>query len=277
MTQPPAEKRNIADFLARHAVAIVGMNVRNDESGKRLGVETVFGTGFLMVYRSIPFLLTAGHIVHRLDEFLKKPNSRLYVNIVDSLHYNPEDRHVLWLPYEGLRRQSIGNNDDIDYGLILLDTITYGGLAKNNIVPVVYENWRNPPDIFQRYFLVGIPAELVTVETNSKLPQVTGATGAMIEVKPTDDPPEMLLKPFPRFYGKIDLTPVETEPHAIKDIGGMSGCPIIGVNFIEGRAHYWFYAIQSGWDEKDTIAACPFKPFAEHLQNQLDTVLDNDE
>lgn len=276
MPQPPSEKKTIADFLARHVVAIVGMNVRDNENGQRLGVETVHGTGFLMVYRSVPFLLTAGHIVHGLNDALKKPRSRLHVVLIDSMHYNAEHRNSLWLPYENLVRQSVGNNDDIDYGFILPGVNTVECLAANNIIPVVPENWRNPPDGFDRYFLIGVPAEKVEVQTEYKVPRVRRARCAMIEVMPIDEPPEILKKPFPRFYGKLDLTPDETQPETIKDIGGMSGCPIIGVNFIEGRARYWFYAIQSGWDERDTIAACPFKPFAEHMQEQIDSVLDEE-
>lgn len=265
---------NIADFLARHVVTIVGMMVRRHSDGSLKGIETVVGSGFTMIYRRIVFLLTAGHIIQALDKELHAENSRLYVNVIDSLHYNAKHRNSLWLPYENLMRESVGNNDDIDYGFIIPDAITRACLEENSIIPVVPENWRNPPEEFDKYFLVGTPQELVEIDTTSVPPRVIKVTGAMIPVVATDDPPVRLIKPFPRFYGQIDLAPAEREV-SIKSIGGMSGCPIIGMNHGKDGSRYWFYAIQSGWDDESVIAACPFKPFAEYLQERLDRVLDD--
>jgi len=266
-------KHTIADFLARHVVVIVGFHDHYKVDGSYRGLETICGTCFLMIHRNVPFLLTAGHIIKALDDALVKPNTKLRVCLVDSLHYNAVHRNSLWLPYETLLRESVGNNKDIDYGYIIPNQLTLDGLDKNQIIPVVPANWTNPPDYFQRYFLIGSPAELITINQKEDKSSVTAAYGAVIEVKPTNNPPDDWVTPFPRFYGTIDLSS-RPDKRTIKDIGGMSGCPLLGMNIVDGVAKYWFYAIQSGWDNRNTIVACLFKPFAVHLQESLDEALD---
>jgi hypothetical protein len=86
------------------------------------------------------------------------------------------------------------------------------------------------------------------------------------------NPPEVLLKPFPRFYAKI-LTP-ENSPdwQAMgRDIRGMSGGPIIGVLRDDFGLRYWVIGIQSGWvDTRRVIAASYLQQFLQFVGEAID-------
>lgn len=274
MTQP---KANLADYFSSHLVTMIYRHEERDRHGKPVkGTITVGnGSGFLMVYRDVWFLLTAGHVIEEIERLFSLPVGHASVHLVDGLGYEARYHHQYPLPYEALRRTPVGDADRIDYGLIILNDLTIEALKANNLKPVTPENWRNPPEEFEEYFLVGTPQELVGLNSRSAVADVEKVGAVLLPVTPINTPPEHMATPFPRFYGRINLPSGDSTHPPLTTILGMSGGPIFGMNKIGERYVYWFYAMQSGWDESSrTIAACPFKPFADHIAACLDDVLD---
>src|SRR5207253_73993 len=95
--------------------------------------------------------------------------------------------------------------------------------------------WQNPPSELDRMWMIGVPSEIMARADGSFL-----FKALLLNVAPTDSPPECLLKPFPRIYGKIDLerTAVEGLPR-LTHIKGMSGGPLFAVKYFEGGTKYW--------------------------------------
>src|ERR1700733_13187328 len=95
----------IADFLARHLVTIVGMHSLYRPDGVYRGLETTNGSAFLMRYRKLPILITAGHIVTELNRRLDAPDSKNWIALIDSVHQGAVHKNSLWLPWENLYRE----------------------------------------------------------------------------------------------------------------------------------------------------------------------------
>src|SRR5688572_29881870 len=103
MTQHHERKNNLADYFASHLVTIVYRHELLDRHGKPIPGRTTLAnaSGFLMVYRGVWFLLTAGHVIRDMDELLKShEDGRLTVVLVDGLGYEAQFAQAYPFPYE---------------------------------------------------------------------------------------------------------------------------------------------------------------------------------
>jgi hypothetical protein len=138
--------------------------------------------------------------------------------------------------------------------------------------------WKTTPslDTIDRFFLLGIPAELARIEHSSD-PEVERVTRyptcTFNHVELIDErPAEFTVKPGPRIYGRIELR----GPQDLEDIKGMSGGPLFGFKCgDDGNDRYWLFGIQSSWHRASKrIEVSPFKPLGLALGNAIRQVLD---
>jgi hypothetical protein len=268
---------SIADFMARHLVTKVAI-ASDKRSSRLLPDDSVIGSGFMLVYRDIRIFVTAGHVIRDIEAAHKNSDWITSVSMIDSIHSGALfKKGAVNLIFDRCPHHFFFENDGtIDYGFMLLHALPIAAIQANDIVPVNYERWRNPPELFDQYFLIGTPAEKVDIGQYPGTNQygVRSIRAAMIEVKRIV-PPAGSIDTSTMIYGKIDLTkPDDEEP--LNDIRGMSGCPLLGIQFDGGKAHYWIIAIQSGWfEEQRIITACRLKPFAEHIRDSIDQAIES--
>jgi hypothetical protein len=137
-----------------------------------------------------------------------------------------------------------------DFGFLFLREHYIQQFEHNNIIQLTEQNWVNVPGKFDRYCLIGLPEERITVdESGSRF-----ASPTTFSLRKLDEKPDCFsYHTDPIFYASID-------PHAnVADITGMSGGLILGVKATKDEeAPYWFLAIQGGWKKsKRLIYASP--------------------
>ena len=72
-----------------------------------------------------------------------------------------------------------------------------------------------------------------------------------------------------QFYAKLH----DDEDGIVVDINGMSGGPIFGLKYVDGKLKYQVIGVQSGWyQSKRIITACPFSSFGQALRNLIEEV-----
>ncbi len=218
------------------------------------------------------YLVTAGHVLAGIDKSVKQGKKLDGFYLVDSWSGRCRSDVPVPLPFDSLDKESVGNNDDIDYGIIRLPNLIRDNLMANGVEAITKEQWINQPAVCEFYWLLGTPTELKAQQTvrqfSSSQPSMEDSVqlaAAMLRLEHVVDPPTELLKAHHRIYARFaEDTPQSRIP--LSDIDGMSGGPLFGFKRIDGRLKYWIVGVQSGWLKgKRTIAACPFEVFAEFV------------
>ena len=158
-------------------------------------------------------------------------------------YVNEKFRAAYW------HRDGNGNGLGHDYGVIVLRSHYARLLDANGIKPLGEENWRDVPDAFDMYCMLGLPKERITRDERDQ--SVVGPSMFLV-TKLLQKPERYREHTDPMFYATID--PVSN----VANIQGMSGGPIIGFKDLGDRNfRYWFLAVQSGWFESERLISQP--------------------
>jgi hypothetical protein len=243
-------------FFCRHLVCLGGWVQPLDDQGKPQGEPEAFAfSACVLVIQGAWFLLTAGHILKRLDERLANKEIKLLKSYLLT-GFGPEvtTHNVATAPidfdYERIQKSYI-DQDGLDFGLLDLGTYLRAHLEKNEVEPIREENWRIRLDRpFDYYVMLGFPQEFV----DQGLLRPT-----MLYVQKVNELPEDIEQTdWPRFIGKFG------DKFRLKSLVGMSGGPIYGFSHNDPN-RYWIPAIQSSWRRGYKITfGCPV-PLLAHL------------
>jgi hypothetical protein len=214
------------------------------------------------------FLVTAGHILADIKR-AREAGQRLTNFMLDdtwgptskfpSMHFEFDD--VPWKCHIDQKEQGL------DYGVMQLVGNIRDRLEANGVEAVTECYWKEVPEDFEQYFLLGTPDKLQKVDATGGLH--VRRTLIRFDVERLIDPPEIPSTTFPRIYYKIPAKLSEHETgELLTDIDGMSGCPLYGVKTDnEGKHRIYVVGIQSGWRADLRIAfASPLKVLGENLE-----------
>ena len=224
----------IAAWFSRHLVTLeVSYTVKHQNKPHQQ--TRSYYTGFLLWEptsgeEGATIWVTAGHCMREIDDdLLGKPEHYADVRFrfVDTLHdavvselpvpfdYQAEKVRG-WLVHTNERGVELG----LDFGVIFLRPHYSRALFANRITPVAEENWKNVPDTFDKYFMLGLPAERVGPNQQG----TWTASPSMVEVARLNKRPECFAEHTDEMiYGVAD------PDSRVRNIQGMSGGPIIGL------------------------------------------------
>jgi hypothetical protein len=252
------DDRITADF-ARHLVTLeVAYTVKHQNKPHQQ--TRSYYTGFLLweslaENEGVTIWVTAGHCMREIeDDLLGKPDdySDIHFRFVDTLHHATVSTLPVPFDYEAERLKAWLVNTEggtvergMDFGVIFLRPHYSRPILANGIRPVAEENWRQVPDTFDKYLMLGLPAERVAQDNSG----IWTASPALIRVSRLDDRPDCYHEHSDdMFYGVVD------PESQIRNIKGMSGGPIIGAKIgDDGIGRYWMIAVQSGWYPPDRV------------------------
>jgi len=242
------------------------------------GEGTPFTTsGFIISILGNWFLITAGHILSGIETARmpgrNKPAQVLTNFMIDDtwginskFPQMPFDFDAAWKRYVDDEEQGH------DYGAIQVVGNIRDRLEANGVEALAECSWKDIPDEFEQYFLLGTPRTLEKVDTDGGL--YTQRTLVRFEVEGLNTrPAEMTPTICPLIYYRIPATLSERESgELLGDIDGMSGGPLYGVHRDEaGKRRIYLLGIQSGWRKDLKVAyACPLNV----LGNTLEAVIE---
>ena len=188
-------------WFSRHLVTLeVSYTVKHGQ--KPHETTRSYYTGFLL-WEKLPgenegatIWVTAGHCMRQIDEeILGKPEyySNIAFRFVDTLHSEvvsdlpvPFDyvaeKFKAWLVHTDERDVMLG----LDVGMIFLRRHYSRALLRNNIAPVDEQNWMGVPETFEKYYMLGLPAERVGPNEQG----IWVATPSMVEITKLNERPE---------------------------------------------------------------------------------------
>ncbi len=237
------------------------------------------GSGFVIWFEGKQWLVTAGHVADALQKVYRA--GRLYsVSLCDAWSGNDGLGRPVVLPVDFMTKWIIlGNESSYDVAILELGTNLAAQLEVGHIEAVPEHRWRNPPDQFDYYELVGTPAEKISVygaerdglnvDTAPIPPKMYEVRRGVVRLEQISPPASATITPHIRFHGKgIKL------PDAIRiyDIAGVSGGPILGcINEPAGGLSYHTIAVQSAWYPDKTIVANYLHLLPEILKGNVTT------
>jgi hypothetical protein len=245
-------RRLVFEMFGRHFVSL--LVCYRPKTGPDTGKEKCRNySGFILTIRGIWHLVTAGHILQRLEKAVNSGEveiTRSY--LLDSYGSGRVTNLPNPFDFEDAPKTYLYDDEaGLDFGLILLRPYYQRLLEANKILPFSEVDWVKQPAKFEAMFMLGLPFELNPGEV--RLDGIT-IEPALLRVEqldgPPDDLPEAKVTAYPRFWGRISAVT------GLSDIEGMSGGPIYGQAYDrDGNLRYWAVAIQSGWFRTSGIVA----------------------
>jgi hypothetical protein len=240
--------------LSRHFVSLQGTYLI--PAGQPNAGEHFFShSGFVVAIRKAWLLVTAGHILKKLDQALALGQPSFRCHLAD--YFGPSAKNDISIPfdYASTRRTSVDDDNlGLDFGLILLTPHYIKLLKDNGVEPVPESHWAFRDGMqFELYGILGLPEELFD---HTKRVSVTGhriiggvrpvlmfATGT--DAVPREKP---AAPRYPWFAAQLK------DKDQIKKAEGMSGGPIFGFEPApDGRLMYRVLAVQGWWDKERRI------------------------
>jgi hypothetical protein len=251
--------------LCRHFVVLTGTYYQCDDSGKPTSGELLFTySAFIMSFRGIWHLITAGHVVKEINEYIHHRNIRLNeFNLLDWL--GTDAKHNTLIPFDYESASPTGVHDEelgVDFGVLVPSDNDRRLLEANGIIAFEEKDWIKQPkdDEYIAYCLLGVPKQLVERKLGVSItgePYVGQLGVELLWLRRVQESPDQTRTTrLPRFVAEI------ADLGDLRSIEGMSGGPIFGLARRDGRLKYWPVAVQSSWDQKKTIFATPLAPCA---------------
>jgi len=246
----------LVGFFQRHVVPVFFTFQKEQDT------QNFVVTAFVLSVSDQWFLITAGHCIRDIEariDYYGYDNTRS--QLIDSLGLGATHPEPIPFVYKDSHPAQLSDDYAFDYGVMALSPYYRQLLQANNVQPLNEEVWKKQPSEVDFYMLLGIPAELVKVNsTNVEL------APTLHTVEPIDQMPERFTKvDAPLFYGHIVLG------EDMSSIKGMSGGPVFAFHTNDkGELRYWLIALQSRWlPESHFIAACPTKLLGHFLEDVL--------
>jgi len=274
MTAMPTDDINrAAIYSLRHYVPFSYYARSAEIMAARGGMAQVcICSAFVMQVRQIWCLVTAGHVLDEIDRERQAGIELVSFRLWDGWTMGAKYRSYIPFDFDTAPKFRV-NQDGMDYGLIPLRQLLVENLAANGVVPIGEEHYEKKwPENFDGYAMIGTPGTTVNLDRHGERSTKLSQSICVIHLAEEPNPPQELVKPFPRFYARILVPEDSQEWRAIGgDIRGMSGGPVIAVRRDGNGVHYWVVGVQSGWLESQrTIAACHFQTFANYVAEMID-------
>lgn len=244
----------IVRFFAKHLVPVFFRFEKASEEP-----QTGVITAFVLSVANRWFLVTASHCIRDIELLIDRGYELKECSLIDSIGLDVRYFHPIPFNYQNSQhhRIDVTENLNFDYAAIPITPYFRDVLEKNNIEALDEEAWKLQPPKADFYALLGVPEELVEVDS-----KYLSTVPVLYFVEPLDKPPkEYQDVDTPLFHGHIKLAPGMTT------IKGTSGGPIFAFLDQGGQLRYWLTALQSTWDKpSQNIVACYIKPFGSFLE-----------
>lgn len=235
-------------------------------AGTTTGMRSHVLSGFILSCSHHWFYITAGHSIEAIKALLAKGATLECWRLSDATAGgNFQDKAI---PYDF-------NIDDwafiydehsgADCAVIPITGLVRKGLEAGGVKPLEEGSYISKDEQFDQWILYGTPSETVEYDNES----VITAKSVMVAAKQCD-PPQTAEHPKEQIlYAKL----IDESSNVVKDIDGMSGGPIFGVQHITNGFRYAVIGIQSGWLKQQRILIiCPIADFARQLQECVERV-----
>lgn len=244
---------NLIRFFHRHFVPI---HFTFEKAG--LGESGVL-SAFVLEVSNCWMLVTAGHCLDDVETRISDGWRITNCCLIDGCGQGAQYRDSI--PYEfDLSPTYRIDEDGFDFGVLPIPNNTRRLMEANGITSLDERVWRETPDNFDFFLLLGVPDRLTTCNGET----VDLASVLVSVTKMTEEPKAFEKVEAPTFFGRVARA--DYLPH----IAGMSGGPIFGFNVSEAGLKYWLHAVQSRWIQGERlIAACEIKPFAKMIEEVL--------
>ena len=252
MTEPCVASTSFLQHAAsKH---FVSMTYRADLPDVGAQNQLHFASCFRVELKGYWWLVTAGHVINGLNAAIDQGARVRDFNLHDKLAGNSFDFSVpidyesdSWVVVEGLP-------DGADYAACPLISLYRRCLEVGGIQAIAEQAWGPPPfDQYDHWLLAGIPKESLEVVEGKNVLKLT-----LMPASPCEPPINTTFLPSPnKVYGRL-ITQPELDGVSIRDIDGMSGCPVFGVNIHDGKVTYWLIGVQSSWYRDSRTVAFAF-------------------
>lgn len=225
--------------------------------------------------------MTAGHVMHDLDNLLRSSQVRgMRVTWHDNFPH--KDAQNIPCDYSSLHKIPI-EMDGYDFGLISLAGFHAAPImhAREN-QPLTEHHWTIDGFVGEEHYVVGSPhefSELRAVRSDGKIVDYSASSESVsvpvTEIDPTIDGDENdFWQHTDNFYGRIIQVHRE-DGTLLTDMSGMSGGPIFGVRDIDDKHfEYRLIAIQSAWmPGAKTVRGMRFSKIIGVLREAIDRVI----
>jgi hypothetical protein len=246
---------DLVGVFARHLVPVLFTFEREGRS------EKLVMTAFVLSIAEHWLLVTAGHCIGEVERYIESGCVISECYLVDSLGLDVRYADPIPFAYARSHPTRLSEDKSFDYGVMILTPYYRQLLEKNKIHPLNEKVWKCQPPSVDFYLLLGVPRELVKVESSR-----VEIVPTLHRVQPLDERPQGFPETdMPLFYGHIGLG------QGMTSIMGMSGGPVFGFSKdSQGQLRYWLIALQSRWlPDSHYIAACPTKVLGEVLEAVL--------
>lgn len=266
------QRETLHDHFCRHLVCLGIRYTDPPESPRADGRSRLaHGTFCVAETRGRWFLVTAGHVLQKLDAFVHQGKIVVeYYYLADCIPGGASVKKPIAFPYTAERRffrydAALG----LDVGIIPLRDPFRHHLQTQGVLPLGEDQWQPGRDpVFFDYWMLGFPAE-VNIAANEPLgagAERKGVAASVIvsveAIRDRNAIPEGVNVPLtalPLFVGRITAD----IPFGIK---GMSGGPIFGLAELPtGGAGYKVVALQSTWDPRTRIIWGPSARLLGHI------------
>lgn len=240
-------------FLHQHVVPVFFTLEKGQDTEHRVM------TTFVLSVSNRWFLITAGHCVQQVETRTKRDGYGIVqCLLMDSLGLGATYREPIPFVYEQAQPVCLSDDLGFDYGVIDLSPHYKQLLQANNVRGLNEEVWKKQPGEVDFYGLLGIPTELIKLESEG-----IWVTPVPLIVDRISQKPKGFTKVnADLFYGRIVL------PNGMTSIEGMSGGPVFAFHRNEnGETRYWLTALQSQWlPNSHYIEACPTRLLGHFLE-----------
>lgn len=238
--------------LCQHVVAMVGKYVILDEQGRLTGPPKPYSyTGCIFENRGNWFIATAGHVITALNKVAGNPRCRIQSAYLAS-QFGLGTRSDYPIPFNPLDQPKLPLDESklgLDLGLIYLRPYYRMHLKADGIIPFTPKQWCFPDDlVFESFGVVGFPDEYTLPETGTGVPPGTAS------IRPVFVPLKKEADDTSKAMRRFQATIIDKGDQ--NSIVGMSGGPIVGFYREGGESKYLLHAIQSSWNEQDTVYGC---------------------
>jgi hypothetical protein len=250
------EDEELVRFFHRHVPALSFTFEKGQD------VQTLVVTTFILSISGHWFLITAGHCIREIEAMTHKYGYQLKrCQLIDSLGLGAKHLEPIPFAYKNSFPTCLSDDFAFDYGVMILSPYYKPLLKANNMQALDEEVWKLQPSNIDFYMLLGIPGELVKVDSENI---EIGSTLHKVE-RLYEKPEGFTQVNAPLFYGRIVL------PEEMTSLKGMSGGPILAFHHNEkGELRYWLIALQSRWlSGSHYIAACPTSLLGRFLEEEI--------
>ncbi len=275
--------------LLRHVIQLQIALAKPADRGVRPEIEVCSASAFVINIRGYSFLISAGHVIRDLREFVRKANYRIKSCQLVDLSANGREWPSIPFPVfnssqetflaPGVHGWSVFE-DGADFLVIQLGQNQIDLLKAGGVLALDETSWDRSPEKIDRYFLLGFPASFNESRTTdiSTGRRIHGQVSAFsVPVEPCDPPDHVEIKDG-RFFATVPTMADAHNGKAFDNLSGMSGGPIVACRDVgDSEMECFLYAVQSAWlDKSRIIIACPIKPLAAFIAAQIEAILSDE-